>query len=106
MNAPATIRATATPGTVQAVRNYVPHAEGQDLELRCQLMKAQEHCAALLGNGTSAMGHSHVQAAYDIAGAMVFRHAATLVQLKAAVDYCRALCKAAMCAEILDGGLQ
>lgn len=87
------------------IKSYVPQSDGEDLALRLHLFRARDHITALLGNAVCEMGHQHLRDAHDLAGHMMFKHGASETQLKAAVDYCRALTKAAMCAEILDGAV-
>lgn len=84
------------------VRTYLPEAEGDALAHRIGLLKARDYAAALQGSAVSHVSRQHAADVHDLAGAMVFREGLSEVKLKAAVDYCRAIIKAAMLAEILD----
>lgn len=84
------------------IHTYLPGAEGEALKLRISLLKARDYAAALRGSSVSRVSQDHAADAHDLAGAMVFKEGASEVKLKAAVDYCRAVIKAAMLAEILD----
>lgn len=84
------------------VRSYLPEADGEELEHRINLLKARDYAAKLRGQLQTPWGQSHATDAHELAGAILFKPGIDNTHLKAAVDYCRALVKAAMLADLLD----
>jgi hypothetical protein len=84
------------------VRTFLPEAEGEELEHRVNLLKARDYAAKLRGQIKTPWGQQHAADAHELAGACLFNPGINNTRLKAAVDYCRALVKAAMLADLLD----
>lgn len=85
------------------VKQFVPDAAGKELELRVTLLKARDWAAALRGRTVSWVATEFACHAHDVAGLFVFRLGESVARLSMATDLCRALVKAAMAADSLDG---
>lgn len=94
----------ASDPTLEAhVRQFVPDAAGEELELRVTLLKARDWAAALRGRTVSWLATECACHAHEVAGHFVFRLGESLARLELASILCRALVKAAMAADSLDG---
>lgn len=85
------------------VREFVPAAEGEELEHRIALLKARDYASALKGQALDDTAYDLACLAHEVAGEFVFADA-SLPRLKIAVTYCRNLVQAAFCATHLEGG--
>ena len=85
------------------VHEFVPDAEGEDLEHRIALLKARDWSAALIGRTQSLMAHNLAYSTHEIAGAFVFALDESVPRLDMAARLCRHLVGAALLAESLDG---
>lgn len=83
------------------VREFVPAAEGPELEHRIALLKARDYAAALKGQAISDRAYDHACAAHEMAGAFVYAEVPA-DRLKIAVAYCRNLVMAAYLGDHLD----
>jgi hypothetical protein len=96
-------RATsADPSFVFHVRQYVPDADGLELERRVNLIKARDWAAKLRGQYDSHLASNLCCEAHEIAGQFVFDERATEPRLHLALMACRRLVGAAMAIENLD----
>ena len=86
------------------VRQYVPTAQGEDLEHRTALLKARDWAAVLRGRVDSAFALQLVIQAHDVAGEFVFAKDESPERLAFAVKLCRHLVGAAVIAEQLENG--
>lgn len=84
------------------VKQFIPDAMDEDLELRVTLLKARDVAAALRGRTLSWLATECACHAHDIAGRFVFRPGETVPRLRMAADLCRALVKSAMAADSLN----
>ena len=85
------------------VKQFVPDADGEELELRVTLLKARDWAAALRGRTVSWLATECACHAHEVAGHYVFRLGESVARLSMATDLCRALVRAAMAADSLDG---
>ena len=85
------------------VRQFVPNAEGEELELRNALLKARDYAAALRGRAASELACNLACEAHELAGAFAFAET-SIPRLKMAVGCCRNLVQAAMYADGLAEG--
>jgi len=83
------------------VRQFVPDAEGEELEFRQNLLVARDYAANLRGNVHSAWALELAAEAHETAGDYVFRPT-SIDRLKIVRAYCRNLVQAAMLADWLD----
>lgn len=83
------------------VHEFVPKAEGEELEQRIALLKARDYAAMLRGQTNGYHSYQHACDAHEIAGEYVYADA-HLTDLKLAVSYARNLVQAAMIAEQLE----
>lgn len=83
------------------IRNFVPDAEGEELEVREALMVARDYAAMLRTQPRTEWCLLLAAAAHEEASEFVFSNA-PLVRLKAVRDYCRNLVQAANIAAFYD----
>jgi len=83
------------------IREFVPAAEGPELEHRTALLKARDYAAMLRGSVESRTALDHAADAHEMAGAFVYADVPP-ERLEIAVKYCRHLVHAAFLAEHLD----
>lgn len=89
------------------VRQYLPEAQGEELEHRIALLKARDWAAAMRGRTTVLQSFNLAVEAHEAAGAFVFKIDETVERLAFAVKLTRHLVGAAMMAEQLaDGEVQ
>ncbi|TXH00855.1 MAG: hypothetical protein E6R09_07765 [Rhodocyclaceae bacterium] len=86
------------------VRQYVPTANGADLESRVALLKARDWAAVMRSQVDSDFARQLVVEAHETAGAFVFAKDETPERLAFAVKLCRHLVGAAVIAEQLENG--
>ncbi len=84
------------------IRQFVPDADGAELEHRKALLKARDYAAALRGQTVGQLAYSHACDAHEMAGEFVFADAPA-VRLEIAVKYCRHIVMAAFLADHLQG---
>jgi len=84
------------------IRQYLPDAEGEDLEVREVLLRARDHAAALRGRTVSLRAFNLAAEAHEICGAFVYATNETLGRLSLAAKLCRHLVHAAILAEQMD----
>ncbi|MCR9178725.1 MAG: hypothetical protein NXH71_00605 [Erythrobacteraceae bacterium] len=83
------------------VINFVPDAEGEELELRVRLLKARDMAAAMRGRSDSPLADWLACQCHDHAGVMVFAARQREARLDLSVQLCRSLIRAAMAADSL-----
>ena len=86
------------------VRQYVPTAQGEDLESRVTLLKARDWAAAMRSQVDSDFARYLVAEAHETAGAFVFAKDESTERLAFAAKLCRHLVGAAVIAEQLENG--
>ncbi|MEZ5688744.1 MAG: hypothetical protein R3E21_08195 [Caenibius sp.] len=86
------------------VRQYVPEANGEELEHRTILLKARDWGAALRGRTVSLRAFNLAVEAHEVAGEFVFATHETATRLQLAAKLARHLVAASMLAEQLDDG--
>lgn len=85
------------------IREFVPDADGAELEHRKALLKARDYAAALRGQTVGQLAYSHACDAHEMAGDFVFSQAPA-ARLELAVKYCRYIVMAAFLADHLERG--
>lgn len=88
------------------IRQFVPAAEGAELEHRIALLNARSCAGELVGQAIGDMAYSTARDALDIAQAFVFAEAPA-ARLQIALQLCRHLVMAAYLADHLEdeGGM-
>ena len=84
------------------IHQFVPAAEGEELESRITLLKARDYAAAMRSKTISRRAYDHACDAHEMAGEFVYADVPVL-RLELAARYCRNLVVAAMLAEQLEG---
>ncbi len=84
------------------VRQFVPAADGEEMEHRQALLRARDYAAMMRGQTVSNAAYDLAWRAHEAAGEFVFASDVPLPRLKAAVSYCRHLVQAAMLAERME----
>jgi len=84
------------------IREYVPGADGEELTHRIALLMARDFAASYRGRTKSWLADECACQAHDVAGRFVFRIGESASRLDMAVNLCRSLVRAAMCADSLD----
>lgn len=90
------------PQLVYHVQQYIPGADGKELEHRIALLKARDWSAALRGRTTSFLATELAIHSHEIAGGMVFRVHETIPRLETAAELCRRLVAASLAADCLS----
>ncbi|WP_095012689.1 hypothetical protein [Tsuneonella mangrovi] len=83
------------------VRQFVPAAEGTELEKRIALLSARDYASGLLGQVLGDLAYNYAHDAHAIAGTFVFADVPPL-RLELAVKCCRHLVMAAFLADHLE----
>lgn len=83
------------------IRQFVPDAQGEELEHRQALLTARDYAAALRGSVHSEWALTLAAEAHEAAGAYCFADE-SCDRLKIVVGYCRNLVHAAMLADWMD----
>lgn len=83
------------------IRQFVPTAEGVELEYRAALLKARDYAAASRGRAESSLAYDLACAAHEVAGEFLFADV-SVPRLDLSVKLCRHLVSAAHLAEFLD----
>jgi hypothetical protein len=86
------------------IRQYLPDAQGEELEHREALLKARDWAAALRGRTNTVRAFNLAVDAHEVAGEFVFAQGETPQRLAFAAKLARHLVAAAMLAEQLDDG--
>jgi hypothetical protein len=86
------------------IRQFMPDAQGEELEHRQALLKARDWAAALRGRTNSLRAFNLAVEAHEVAGEFVFAQGETPQRLGFAAKLARHLVGAAMLAEQLDDG--
>ncbi len=86
---------------VAYIHQFVPDAQGKELELRLALVKARDYCARLRGTTVNFRAHNHACDGHEMAGEYVFADVPT-GRLEIAVSYCRHIVMAAFLADHLE----
>lgn len=86
------------------IQQYLPSAEGVELEQRIALLKARDWAAALRGRAENGLALDLACLAHDIAGQWLYAEGESTERLSMAVILCRRLVGAAMVEEALSEG--
>jgi len=88
------------------IHQFVPAAEGKELEHRIALLSARDHASHLIAQVLNEKAYQHAHDAHDLAGAFVFAEVSE-ARLKIALQSCRHLVMAAYLADHLEseGGI-
>lgn len=92
----------SNPSLAIHIRQYVPDADGAELEHRIALLKARDWNAAMRGRTDCSFASQLACDGHEVAGRFVFATGESEARLKVAASLCRHLALAANAAEALD----